>query len=145
LGTIKKFEELKCWKLARQLNGVIYRITMSGSFASDYALRDQIRRASISVSSNVAEGFGRSSRKEFIQFLYYALGSLQELNSQLYLAKDLDYLNENDLSELNNQIEKLKSLIIGLTAYLKTTTVQGNKYKVEEEFTEYGDFQFEFN
>lgn len=118
---------------------------MSGSFASDYALRDQIRRASISVSSNVAEGFGRSSRKEFIQFLYYALGSLQELNSQLYLAKDLDYLNENDLSELNNQIEKLKSLIIGLTAYLKTTTVQGNKYKVEEEFTEYGDFQFEFN
>lgn len=80
----KRFEQIISWKKARTLNAHIYQITLKSNFSKDFALRDQIRRASISISSNIAEGFGRKSKKEFIYFLNVAQASSYEVKSQLY-------------------------------------------------------------
>src|SRR3712207_4398039 len=94
LMSITRFEDLEVWKKARDLSLAIYRVTSKGSFARDFGLRDQIRRAAVSVMSNIAEGFDRYSRSEFKQFLSIARGSASEVRSQLYLAHALGYLNE---------------------------------------------------
>jgi four helix bundle protein len=91
------------WKLARDLTVEIYRITKGAGFRRDYGLVDQIRRASISISSNIAEGFERGSRKELIQFLYIAKGSLGEVRSQLQVSSELGYINEEKSSSLLQQ------------------------------------------
>lgn len=93
MAAFKRFEDIQAWQLGRELNRVVYGLTSDGAFARDFGLKDQIRRASISVSSNVAEGFGRRSPKEFARFLDIALGSAAEVQSQLYLALDLGYLS----------------------------------------------------
>jgi four helix bundle protein len=89
----KNFEDLPVWKLAKDLAVKIYQTTKNQKFRRDYSLVDQIRRASISVSSNIAEGFERGSRKELIQFLYIAKGSLGEVRSQLQVSSGLGYIN----------------------------------------------------
>jgi four helix bundle protein len=88
VGTIKQFEDLEAWKKARELGNAIYKVTSDGSFSRDFVLRDQIRRAVVSISSNIAEGFERSGDGEFNRFLAIAKGSCGELRSQLYLAFD---------------------------------------------------------
>ena len=93
------FEEILSWQKARELNKAIYSITdKNTSFSKDFGLRDQIRRSSISISSNIAEGFERQTAKEFIRFLYIAKASAGEFRSQTYLAFDLDYLNEDNFT-----------------------------------------------
>ena len=89
---IKKFEDLESWKKARQLTNKIYEATAEGSFTRDFGLKDQIRRASISILSNIAEGFERGGDKEFLQFLAVAKGSCGEVRAQLYIAVDQGYL-----------------------------------------------------
>ena len=91
------------WKLAKDLAVKIYKITKGEKFRRDYGLVDQIRRASISISSNIAEGFERGSKKEFIQFLYIAKGSLGEVRSQLQVCFELGYINKEDLNMLLSQ------------------------------------------
>ena len=91
---ISRFEDLVAWQKARELTREIYRVTNTGRFGKDFALRDQIRRASVSVLSNLAEGFDRASRSEFHQFLVIAKGSCAEVRSQLYIAVDAGYLSE---------------------------------------------------
>ena len=92
MAKFNSFEEIVSWQKARELNVEIYKITNSSDlFHKDFGLRDQIRRASISISSNVAEGFERQTTKEFIRFLYIAKASAGEVRSQLYLAFDLKY------------------------------------------------------
>src|SRR5215210_7381743 len=93
---IKRFEDVEGWKKARLLTRELYSVTMKGEFARDFALRDQIRRAAISVMSNIAEGFEREGNKEFRQFLSLAKGSASEIRSQLYIALDAGYLTQGD-------------------------------------------------
>jgi four helix bundle protein len=102
MATATHFEDLKVWQDARQLVGVIYSASQQRAFNSDFALRDQIRRAAVSTMSNIAEGFERGTRKEFIQFLNIAKGSNGEVRSQLYVAPDQKYVSESQFSILCN-------------------------------------------
>jgi four helix bundle protein len=111
MAVYQKFEELPVWKLAKDLAVKIYQITKDEKFRRDYGLVDQIRRASISVSSNIAEGFERGSKREFIQFLYIAKGSLGEMRSQLHVSYELGYMKKENLNmfltqcyDLSNQL-----------------------------------------
>src|SRR5580765_4245238 len=99
MAKFSRFEDIDAWKKARALSKEIYLITKNGEFAHDFALRDQIRRAAISVLSNIAEGFERGGDKEFRQFLATAKGSVGEVRSQLYIALDAEYLTENQFKQ----------------------------------------------
>ena len=122
MAKFNSFEEILSWKKARELNFYIYKITNSNnSFSKDFGLRDQIRRSSISISSNIAEGFERETTKEFIRFLYIAKASAGEFRSQLYLASDLNYLTETEFDKINFLINEISKLISGLIKYLKST------------------------
>jgi four helix bundle protein len=98
----RRFEELPVWQAAKQLALHVYGLTDGQKFSRDSGLRSQIRRAAISVSSNIAEGFERGSRKEFIRFLYVAKGSLGEVRSQLSIAEGLGYLNAAEVRDLQS-------------------------------------------
>ena len=115
----KSFEEIESWKKARVFNKLIYSKTQQEKFSKDFGLKDQIRRASISISSNIAEGFERNTDKEFVYFLYVAKASAGEVRSQLYLANDLEYINNEDFIQLKNQVVEISRLIGGLIKYLK--------------------------
>jgi len=94
-------------------------VTSQGTFARDFSLRDQIRRAAVSISSNIAEGFALQTDKEFVQFLYTARGSAAEVQSQLYVAADLGYLRREDLHRLYEMADEVSRLISGFIRYLK--------------------------
>jgi four helix bundle protein len=92
--TAKRFEELEVWQRSRELTNLIYSFSSSGVFSRDFALRDQIRRASISIMSNIAEGFESSTQQTFIKYLGYAKASAGEVRAQLYIVKDQGYISE---------------------------------------------------
>lgn len=117
--TNKGFEQLISWQKSRDLNKHIYEITNRNAFYKDYALRDQIRKAGISVSSNIAEGFGRGSSKEFIYFLNVSRGSCYEVKSQLYLAKDIGYINKAEFQEIYELCDEVSRTIFGLIKHLE--------------------------
>ena len=94
MGSIKEFEDLIAWQKARELTKAIYQVTDDGRFARDFGLRDQIRRASVSIMSNIAEGFERGSNAEFYRFLAMARASCAEVRSQLYIACDIAYIDQ---------------------------------------------------
>lgn len=102
------------WQKSRKLTQEIYRVTNEGTFAKDFGLRDQIRRAAVSVMSNLAEGFERAGRAEFHQFLVVAKGSCAEVRSQLYVALDARYINEELFGRLLNQTQEVSRIIGGL-------------------------------
>jgi four helix bundle protein len=129
MATIKRFEDLLCWQKARELNGLIYKSSKTGPFEHDYSLRDQIRRASVSVMSNVAEGFERAGNKEFIQFLAIAKGSCGELRSQLYVALDQAYLDESDFQRLYGLSTEVSRLLSSFMTYLRGSELRGGKFK----------------
>jgi four helix bundle protein len=115
----KSYTELEAWKKARRLVKEIYLNTQSFPKEELYALTSQIRRASISVPSNIAEGIGRNHDKETIQFLYIAKGSLYEVETQMYLSFDLNYLSLENLNDILMKIEECRKLLIGLINYYK--------------------------
>ena len=119
---IKQFEDIEGWKRARELVGYIYTVTNDGAFSKDYSLKDQIRRASTSVMANIAEGFGRQTDKEFIQFLYIALGSSTEVQSHLYIAKDLGYISDREFNKAYGIANETSRMIMGFVKYLKGTS-----------------------
>lgn len=122
MAKFNSFEEIIAWQKARELNYDIYQITNSNkSFSNDYGLRDQIRSACISISSNIAEGFERETTKEFIRFLYIAKASAGEFRSQLYIAKDLKYINIKEFNILNLKVVDISKLLSGLIKYLNST------------------------
>src|SRR3972149_7379386 len=127
---IQNFEDLNVWQRARELVKLIYELTKEKIFSRDYSLVDQIRRSSISVLSNVAEGFERGSNKEFIQFLYIAKGSCGEVRSQLYVALDQRYISEEDFSKCKEFCMKISGMIGNLINYLKTSNIRGAKHKI---------------
>jgi four helix bundle protein len=127
---MSKIEDLEAWKLARSLTGLVYRVSGRGEFARDFALRDQIRRAAVSIVSNIAEGFERDGDKEFTQFLFMAKGSCGEVRTQLYIAMDCAYLTRDQFSELCDKALEVSRVIAGLINYLKHSQLSGKKYKV---------------
>lgn len=118
MGKFNSFEEINSWQKARVLNKKIYLITESATFNKDFDLARQMRRCSVSISSNIAEGFERNTDKEFIHFLYIAKGSAAELRSQLYLALDLNYISNEIFDELITEITEISKLLSGFIKYL---------------------------
>jgi four helix bundle protein len=129
MPTFQKFEDIDAWKKARELTKEIYKISNSGRFAKDFGLRDQIRKASISIMSNIAESFERGGRKEFIQFLSMAKGSAGGVRSHLNVAIDQTYLDKASYDHLVCLCEETSRLLSGLIKYLSQSNVQGVKYK----------------
>ncbi len=130
MATFKKFEEIECWKKARELTRRVYEVSGKGNFAKDFGLKDQIRRAAVSIMSNIAEGHDRSGTGEFVQFLANAKGSAGEVRCQLYVALDQGYLNEKDFHELADPATETGRMIAGLMNYLRGSGYKGTKYKV---------------
>ncbi len=119
MAGFKKFEEIQAWQKARKATKRVYEITSDGKFAKDFGLRDQIRRASVSVMANIAEGQGRFSNKEFAHFLNIAHGSIAETQSHLYVALDLEYLNQTDFIELYDLLDEVAKMTMSLMKHLR--------------------------
>ena len=117
--SVKYFEDLEVWKSARALTNKAYAITNSGAFAKDFGLRDQIRRASVSVMSNIAEGYERGGNQELIQFLSIAKGSCGEVRCQLYVAMDQKYIDGEECEQLIDSFRKLSIMINNFMDYLR--------------------------
>ena len=129
MTAFKSFEEMEVWQKARTFTRKIYSISDQGSFCKDFGLRDQIRRASVSVMANIAEGFERSGNAEFTQFLAIAKGSLGEVAAQLYVAFDQRYITREIFDELGDETKQLGSMLGGLIKYIKKSGMKGLKYK----------------
>jgi four helix bundle protein len=123
------FEDIVAWQKAREMTKEIYRISKNGPFFKDFGLRDQIRRASTSVMSNVAEGFERDGAGEFHEFLSIAKDSIGEVKSQLYVAIDQEYIDRKTFDRLLKHSDEVGKMIGGLMGYIRKTKAQGPKYK----------------
>jgi len=126
---VKIFEELEIWKDARRLTQAIYRLTTTDKFSKDFGLRDQIRRAAVSIMSNIAEGYERGGNQDFTQFLYVAKGSCGEVRSQLYIALDQGYAEPKQTNDLMESFKRLSSMISNLITYLRNSGMKGEKFK----------------
>jgi four helix bundle protein len=119
MPTIKRFEDIEVWQDARKFVTLVYTITAQGAFAKDFSLRDQLRRSAISVMSNIAEGFERKGRNEFIHFLYVAKASAGEMRSQLYTALDLAYVKKDAFAELSESALSISGKLANFIKYLE--------------------------
>jgi four helix bundle protein len=128
MARIERFEDIEAWKKGRDLRKAIYRCSRSGEFTRDFGLRDQIRRAAQSVTSNIAEGFERGGNREFIQFLSNAKGSCGEVRDQLYTALDEQYLTEREFQDLYQLSVEVTRLISGFMKYLQESEMRGSKF-----------------
>jgi len=131
---VKVFEDLEVWKEGRRLTQRIYQLTKDENFSKDFALRDQIRRAAVSIMSNIAEGFERGGNQEFVQFLYVAKASCGEVRSQVYVALDQSYVASTDVDELTNSFKRLSSMISNFITYLRKSGMKGEKFRKPESF-----------
>ena len=129
MATFERFEDIEAWKRARLLVNAIYKLTAAGEFARDYGLKDQIRRAAVSVLSNIAEGFERDGNTEFRQFLAVAKGSCGEVRAQLYVALDQHYITAEQFDEAARQAVEVSRIISGLIKYLHQSELRGLKFK----------------
>lgn len=129
MPTITCFEDLETWQIAREISEYVYLLTKTNIFSKDFGLVDQIRRSSGSIMDNIAEGFEREGRNEFIQFLFIAKGSAGECRSQLYRAKDQEYTTAEEFETLKCKLLMVSVKIKRFMDYLKTTELKGNKYK----------------
>ena len=129
MATFQRIEDIEAWQKARGLTNDVYRLTLAGEFARDFPLRDQIRRACISVMSNIAEGFERNGRGEFLQFLSVAKGSVGEVKAQLYIAFDQGYVDKETFEGLIAVCNQVGRMIGGLIEYLRQSKINGAKYR----------------
>ena len=129
MAKVERFEDLTSWQKARELNRCVYQVSKGAAFGKDFGLRDQIRRASISVMSNIDEGFERGGDREFIQFLAIAKGSCGEVRSQLYVALDEQYLIQTEFEKLHGLCLEVSRLISGFITYLRRSELRGSKFK----------------
>lgn len=125
--TIRQFEEIESWKEARILAAKIYETSNRGTFKGDFGLRDQVRRASVSIMANIAEGFGRAGKTEFIRFLRISRASALETQSHLYIALDLGYLSRTDFETLHAQAIRVARLVGGFINYLSNHKEPNNR------------------
>lgn len=128
MATLASFEELSCWRLAQQLAKQVYQLSRTGPLQKDIGLRDQLRRSSVSVAANIAEGFGRGGTKEFVSFLVIARGSAAEVRSHLLIAAELGYVSADRLAELEDLEDHLSRTITNLIRYLSSCRFKGRRY-----------------
>jgi four helix bundle protein len=119
MAGFKKFEEIKAWQKARTVTKEVYQITNDDKFVKDFGLRDQIRRSCVSIMANIAEGQGRNSDKEFANFLNFAHGSVAETQSHLYIALDLNYLNQEEFAKVYDVLEEIGKMTMALMKHLR--------------------------
>ena len=120
MSTINRFEDIETWKMARRLVREIYAMSNEGKFSRDYAFRDQIRRAAVSIISNIAEGFESQTQALFITYLARAKASAGEVRAQLYLAFDLGYINQEEFSTLIREIKQISRSLYKFIKYLRS-------------------------
>jgi four helix bundle protein len=138
MATVKAFEDLEIWQIAREFSKVIYEITSRESLSKDFSFKNQIRGSSGSMMDNVAEGFERGGKKEFVQFLVIAKGSAGEARSQLSRALDQNYITEEEFISAKEMVIGFSSRTQRLIEYLNKTEYKGVRYKVEESEIEFG-------
>jgi four helix bundle protein len=134
MPTVEKFEDLEVWKRARALANAIYDMTAVDAFSRDFVLRDQIRRAAVSVLSNIAEGFESKTQAMFIEYLGRAKGSAGEMRAQLYLALDRKYITAPQFETSAGEARICSRQIVTLIRYLES---KPNSRRVREEGTAY--------
>jgi four helix bundle protein len=118
MAKIEKFEDLVCWQKSRELVKAVYIMSMKGKLKTDFELRAQLRRAALSTMNNIAEGFSRFSKKEFIRFLDFSASSAGEVKSMLYVLEDLEYVTEEELSKVRLLTEETRNITLALLKYL---------------------------
>jgi four helix bundle protein len=129
MTTFQSFTEIEAWQKARELTRVVYRVSNQGSFSKDFGPRDQIRRAVVSVMSNIAEGFERNGTAEFVQFLAVAKGSVGEVIAQLYVASDQGYITREEFDRLIALATETGRRIGALMSYLRKSNMKGSKFR----------------
>lgn len=129
MSTIRRFEDMELWKKARKLENQVFSLTDSTKYKNDFDLIRQMRRASGKLMDNIAEGFGRDSNFEFIQFLSIVKGSAAELQSQLYRSKDRQYISQLEFDENHSLIDEILKMTTSLIIYLNKSDVKGLKFK----------------
>lgn len=134
MPTITRFEEIEAWQTARELTKMIYSITDEGKLSRDFGLKDQLRRASVSVMSNIAEGYESSSQALFIRYLGIAKASAGEVRSQLYVARDVNFLTDQQFSQLFQIAEKASRQFSRFMSYLEA---HPQSRHLKEETSEY--------
>lgn len=129
MANVEKFEDLEVWKSAHEIARLVYEASSRERFARDFALVNQIRRAAISILSNIAEGFERNGDKEFVQFLLVAKGSCGEVRAQLYVALDQSYVDETSFDDIKGKLNETGRMLSGLIRYLRQSELLGSRYK----------------
>jgi len=119
MATFKKFEDIQAWQKAREVTRLVYSMSNGENFAKDFGLRDQMKRASVSIMANIAEGHGRRTSTEFANFLNIARGSAIEVQSHLYVALDLNYINQPEFDKIYEMLEEISRMTISLAQYLR--------------------------
>lgn len=130
MATIERFEDIQAWQKARVLVKEVYSVSNAGRFAKDYGLRDQIRRAAVSIMLNIAEGFARKTNKEFNQFLVIAHGSSAEVQSALYVALDQGYMTSSEFDTLYRLADEVSRMIMAFSRYLNSNSPQNSKNSI---------------
>ena len=119
MPSFKRFEDIVAWQKARLITQQFYLLSNRGEFARDFSLRDQMKRASVSIMANIAEGHGRRTGNEFANFLNIARGSAVELQSHLYVALDLSYISQTEFQEVYAQLDEVSPMTISLAQCLR--------------------------
>ena len=139
MGTINRFEEIEAWQTARHLSRLVYLLTKEGNFSRDFGLGDQIRRAAVSIMSNLAEGFESRTQPLFVELLGRAKGSAGELRSQMYVALDVEYISQSQFQQLFDLAEKCSRQISRFISYL---LAHPDSQRVREDRVEYDSETF---
>ncbi|CAG0957728.1 hypothetical protein ANAEL_00438 [Anaerolineales bacterium] len=134
MPTITCFEEIEAWQTARELAKLIYEFTDEGKFARDFGLKDQIRRAAVSIMSNIAEGFESQTQAQFVRYLGVAKASAGEVRAQLYVSRDVNYLTDEKFFKLFQMAEKASRQIARFISYLES---HPQTRRVKEDSAEY--------
>jgi four helix bundle protein len=129
MATFQRFTDIEAWQKARELTNEIYRATKQAAFSKDFELRAQIRSASVSAMSNIAEGFERNGTAEFVQFLSIAKGSVAEVASQLFVALDQRYVTPEEFDALSALSLETSRKIGALMSYLRRSGIKGLKFR----------------
>jgi four helix bundle protein len=134
MTSAKRFEDLEVWQKSKELTNLIYRFSSTGAFSKDFGLRDQMRRASVSIMSNIAEGFESQTQALFIQFLNRAKGSAGELRAQLYIACDQEYITNTEFQSAFSLAELCSKQLASFIRYLES---QPNARRIREDGVHY--------
>ncbi|MGB7911994.1 MAG: four helix bundle protein [Desulfobaccales bacterium] len=129
MGKIERFEDIDAWKKARELTKIIYEVTAQGKIAADFSLKDQLRRASVSIMANIAEGFEREGNKEFRQFLAMAKGSVGEVKALLFVSLDAGLTSSDQFQRIMGLADEASRLLAGFLRYLKASDKKGSKFQ----------------